>query len=111
MALSHVILRRTELGHATMKTRVLRGLGAASLTPAPLLMTLAQPVCAVSLSDVFERAAPSVDVVRTTARDIADEGQQRTLSISRFGSGILISPEGEVLIREGQLRELSMIVP
>ena len=49
------------------------------------------------LGDVFERVAPSVVVVRTTERDIANEGPQRTVSIAGFGSGVLIAADGKVL--------------
>ncbi len=81
----------------TMRARAARNSSAAVLVLVALLMASPQPAHAESLGDVFERVAPSVVVVRTTERDIGDEGQQRTVSISGFGSGVLIAPDGKVL--------------
>ena len=81
----------------TMMARAARRSSAAVLVLGALLMASPPPAHAESLGDVFERVAPSVVVVRTTERDISDEGQQRTVSISGFGSGVLIAPDGKVL--------------
>ncbi len=68
-------------------------LGAICAVLLALLPASPPPARADALADVFERVALSVVVVRTSERDIANEGTQRTVIISWFGSGVLIAPD------------------
>ncbi len=72
-------------------------LGAICAVLLALLPASPPPARADALAAVFERVALSVVVVRTSERDIANEGTQRTVIISWFGSGVLIAPDWKVL--------------
>jgi S1-C subfamily serine protease len=68
-----------------------------SLVTALLTLLLASPwapAYAQSLGEVFKRVNPSVVVIRTRERDLA-EGQ--VTSVSSIGSGVLISRDGKVM--------------
>jgi S1-C subfamily serine protease len=83
-------------GEHSMKDRAARALNAVALALAALL-AMPHGATAESLSEAFERVAASVVVVHTTGWDVADTGSQRTVSVSGFGSGVLISADGRVL--------------
>lgn len=52
---------------------------------------------AEGLSDVFERVHRAVVLVRTTEREVAEQGNQRPVTVSGVGSGVVISADGRVL--------------
>jgi serine protease Do len=83
-------------GKHSMKDRAPRALNPVALALA-VLLAIPQGATADSLSEAFERVAASVVVVHTTELDVADTGSQRTVSVSGFGSGVLISADGQVL--------------
>lgn len=62
-----------------------------------------------SIGDVFERVRAAVVLVRTTERDVAKQGPQRFVSVSGFGSGVLISADGKVLTAAHLLQAASAI--
>ncbi|MGH7553334.1 MAG: S1C family serine protease [Longimicrobiales bacterium] len=79
-----------------MKDRLARALKALGLALA-VLLAMPHGAPAQSVAEAFERVASSVVVVHTTEWDVADSGSQRTVSVSGFGSGVLISADGRVL--------------
>ncbi|HJR04885.1 MAG TPA: trypsin-like peptidase domain-containing protein [Methylomirabilota bacterium] len=52
------------------------------------------PAGAQAVGDVFRRVSPSVVVIRSRGRDVADAGQVR---FGEIGSGVLISADGKVM--------------
>jgi serine protease Do len=52
------------------------------------------PAGAQSVGDVFRRVSPSVVVIRSRGRDVAEAGQVR---FGEIGSGVLISADGKVM--------------
>ena len=50
-----------------------------------------------TLSDVFDRVYRAVVVVRATERDVPSEPGEPGGSVSRFGSGVLVSRDGRIL--------------
>ncbi len=55
------------------------------------------PAEAQNLGQVFKRVNPSVVVIRTREREIAEEGKGRFANVSGVGSGVLISQSGKVI--------------
>jgi serine protease Do len=59
-----------------------------------LVASLAPDARAQSVSELFRRVAPSVVVIRAKGRDVGAGGQSR---FNETGSGVLISPDGNVM--------------
>src|SRR6185295_14804954 len=61
-----------------------------------ILVTLAPPAPAgaQAVGDVFRRVSPSVVVIRSRGRDVAESGQVR---FGEIGSGVLISADGKIM--------------
>lgn len=65
-------------------------------------------VAAEALSDVFDRVSPSVVVVRTLERVIAEDGDRFT-SVASFGSGVLVSADGLVMTAAHLVHAASLV--
>lgn len=76
--------------------RAARALSALAVALAAVL-AVAPIASAESLAETFDRVSRSVVVVHTTEWDVAESSFQRTVSVSGFGSGVLISADGNIL--------------
>jgi S1-C subfamily serine protease len=70
---------------------------AASLCSLALLLPLASPATAQTVTDVFKQVNQAVVVVYTQERTLAGGAPGQFVDVGGLGSGVLISPNGEIM--------------
>ncbi len=75
-----------------------------------ILVFLPWPVVAGSFAKVFQKVNTSVVVIKTSEREILEVGQERPVTISGLGSGVLISEDGLVLTAAHVVQTADVVV-